>query len=118
MSRGSVCSPGGMWALNPSREASPSPAYRIPSPPRGEQKHALPEGFDSAEFLEAYEGGEVSLRVYEALARHKSPYYGLIQIDVPRTFPELAVVDRHVQGMLCRILVGLDLLKTLLCRRY
>lgn len=65
---------------------------------------SLPESVDTAAFMEAFEGGNVCPKLYDLLAKHKSSYFNLILIDVPRTFPELAAVDRDAQGMLFRIL--------------
>ncbi|KAL8271714.1 hypothetical protein Esti_004309 [Eimeria stiedai] len=65
---------------------------------------SLPEGVDAAAFLEAFEGGNVCPKLYSVLSKHKSAFFNLILIDVPRTFPELPAVDRDAQGMLFRIL--------------
>lgn len=82
--------------------------YRDPSEAGKLKEHlaSLPEGVDTAAFMEAYEGGNVCPKLYAALAKHNSTFFNLILIDVPRTFPELAAVDRDAQGMLFRILVG------------
>ncbi|KAL8425540.1 hypothetical protein Efla_006775 [Eimeria flavescens] len=65
---------------------------------------ALPDSVETAAFLEAFQGGHVCPKLYAALSKHKSSYFNLILIDVPRTFPELPAVDRDAQGMLFRIL--------------
>ncbi|PFH34499.1 TBC domain-containing protein [Besnoitia besnoiti] len=43
-------------------------------------------------------------RVYEREAERRSSFFGLIMIDVPRTFPDVEVFDKDAQALLCRTL--------------
>lgn len=88
------------------QEGSEMHVYREPSDVGKLRDHlaSLPKAVDTGAFMEAFEGGNVCPKLYAALAKHKSSYFNLILIDVPRTFPEIAAVDRDAQGMLFRIL--------------